>query len=180
MLATQERTSAPATVQALRAHAALISAVGAQTKPLTRADFIEEVRLDMVKAMRQEIHFVLGVCPRPDMAPLVTLVHVKHAVQQMLNGDLSTQVMLLTALRDSACKRVKGLASALPSTEGRLTNVTAALQTCIEQNCSASAALMDVLALSECPLVQQLRDVIASNYAYEVGPTVAAGRGVSL
>lgn len=180
MLTTQERPGGPAKVHALRAHAALISTAGAQTTPSTRADFIEEVRLDMVKAMRQETHFVLGVCPRPEMAPLVTLVHITHALQQMINGDLSTQVLLLSAIRDSKCKWVRTLASTLPSPEGRLTHVTSALQACIEQDRASLAALMDVLALSECPLIQQLRDVIASNYAYEVGPTVAANRGATL
>lgn len=178
MLATQERPSAHATVIALRAHAAVISTAGAQTKPSTRADFIEEVRRDMVKAMRQEIHFVMGVSPRPDMAPLVHLVHLTHAIQQMINGDLSTQVMLLASLRDSKCNLVHNLALALPSTEGRLTGVTAAIQDCFEHDSAAFTALLDVLALSECPLVQQLRDVIASNYAYAVGPTVAASKDV--
>lgn len=178
LAATQERTSADATVIALRAHAAVISTAGAQTKPSTRADFIEEVRRDMVKAMRQEIHFVMGVSPRPDMAPLVHLVHITHAIQQMINGDLSTQVLLLASLRDSKCTRVRNLASVLPSTEGRLSGVTAAVQACFENERAAFAALLDVLALSECPLVQQLRDVIASNYAYAVGPTVAASKGI--
>lgn len=179
MLATQERQRPAAIVQALRTHAQIVSTSGVQSKPATRADFIEEVRTDMVKAMRQEIHFVMGVCPRPDMAPLVTLVHITHAIQQMISGDLSSQVVLLTALRDSKCKRVHALVSALPSIEGRLTSVTASVQARFENDREAFAALMDVLALSECPLAQHLRDVIASNYAYEVGPTVAASRGVT-
>lgn len=177
MLATQERSSANATVQALRAHAALISTVGVQTKPTSRADFINEVRIDMVKAMRQEIHFVMGVCPRPDMAPLITLVHISHAVQQMVNSDLPTQILLLDAIQSSECKRMRDFAQTLPSSEGRLSDVVELLQQRIEQDCNSTAALLDVLAFSECPRVLNLRNAIASNYAREVGPTVASIRG---
>lgn len=179
MLATQERPSAKATVHALRAHAALVSTDGAQVKPLTKADFIEEVRIDMVKAMRQEIHFVLGICPRPDMAPLATLVHIKHAVQQMLDSDFSTQVVLLSALRDSACPHVKELHQAMPLLRGSLSEMTSYVQSRINEEATVCALLMNLLAISECHRIQQLRDVIASGYAYMVGPTVAACRGVA-
>ncbi|MBU0917855.1 MAG: hypothetical protein KKD97_16030 [Gammaproteobacteria bacterium] len=179
MLATQERQRPASIVQALRTHAQIVSTAGVQLKPATRADFIEEVRTDMVKAMRQEIQFVNGLCLRPDMSPTVTLINRIHAVQQMLDCDLSTQVVLLIALRESKCQHVRALAQALPLLGGSLREMTTYVQEKVESDKAVSALLMDALALSECHHVQQLRDVISSGYAYMVGPSVAACRGAS-
>lgn len=154
-----------------------VATSGAEIRPGKVVDHIAEVHVELIKAMRQEFQFVSGICLRPELRPVVALVHKIHAIQQMIDTDVPTQAVLLDALHSSPCHHLQALKAAIPSAHGSMSEYMAAIKQQIESDQPTQALLLDMLALSECQYIAKLRTVLASGYAYAVGPAIAALKG---
>lgn len=152
----------------------VVSICSLAAEPTTEADFIEETRTEVMKALRAEITFVHGICFRPEMRPVVALVHKIHAIQQMIDSRLFVSAALILAMTSSDCRHAQSMRNLLPTLRGSLMDLSMAIREQINEHQPTQAALLNMLALSECRYVAALRDAIADGYAQDVGPHIAA------